>query len=137
MHRYSANAPSRFTPTPTGEVTQMTTTGTAVTAVTTGDMAFAGNTLTEFQSRAHLRPFLRFRPRIRDQRAYPYRNSVLRPLIPMVDMHICTTDRCLANLDQYIVITRFRLWLVCHPDTFFSLSVLARVFIRFFTPLTV
>ena len=54
-------------------------------------------------------------------RGKPYRNRVLCPVIPLVNMYICSTDSCLVNLNLNIIWTYFRNRNPLHPQTFFRL----------------
>src|SRR6185369_11324146 len=45
-----------------------------------------------------------------------HRNGLLRPGIPVVDMHVRAADRGLGDLDEHIVGADFRLVDVPHPD---------------------
>ncbi len=45
-----------------------------------------------------------------------HRNGLLRPLIPLVDVHVGAADRRLGDLDQHVVRADRRLRDIHHPD---------------------
>ena len=47
------------------------------------------------------------------------RNGMLRPVIPLINVYIRSTDCCLMNLDLHIIRSHFRDRNSLHPETFF------------------
>ncbi len=101
-----------------GVAAQVGTTTAAVTAVAAGDMAFARNAIANLKAFHFLADAHHFAD-IFVTDDHGYRNGLLRPLVPVVDMHVSTADGGLTNFDQQIVMTDFRLRYVGHPDAFF------------------
>mmetsp|Transcript_19346 Transcript_19346/g.53121 ORF Transcript_19346/g.53121 Transcript_19346/m.53121 type:complete len:273 (-) Transcript_19346:175-993(-) len=54
------------------------------------------------------------------------RDRLLRPLVPVVDVHVRAADRCALHLDQDIVISRLRHLLLVHPNAAFPLQLRQR-----------
>ena len=99
----------------------MRTPGAAVTAVAAGDMTFAGNAVAQLKAANFLADTHHFAD-VFMPHYHRNRNVLLRPLVPVVDMHVSTANRGLANFNQQIVVADFRFRYVGHPDAFFRLQ---------------
>ena len=88
-----------------------------VPAFATGDVAFSGYQIPHLMSGYACACF--------DDLAHVFvagsktnRNGVLRPVIPLIDVYIRTADRCLMNLDFYIIRSDNRYRHAFHPEAF-------------------
>ena len=104
-----------------GIAAQVRTPGAAVTAVAAGDMPFAGNAIAKLKAANLLTDAHHFAD-VFMAHHHRHRNGLLRPLIPVVDVHVGTANRGLANFNQQIVMADFRFRHVGHPDAFFRLQ---------------
>src|SRR5690348_16397492 len=52
-----------------------------------------------------------------------HRNRLLRPVVPFVDVHVCTADTRVVNTHQHIVDTDGGLWNVLQPQAWLGLTL--------------
>src|ERR1700761_2874997 len=81
--------------------TQMTTPGAAVSAVAARDVTLAGNPVTDTQP-AYLGAHLHDAAAVLVTDGHGHGNGLLRPGIPLVDVHVSTADGRPGDLDQHI-----------------------------------
>ena len=95
-------------------------TATAVTAVTTSDMAFTGNSVTYFYI---LHSCTNFSNDTNVFMTDSHRSfyCFLTPFIPFIDMEVCTADCSFFDFNEDVVNTDLRHWNIFHPNTFFCL----------------
>ena len=98
----------------------MGATGTAIATVPTGDMPLARDAIADAKTANLLANSDHF-THILMTNHHRYRDRLLRPIIPIIDMHIGATDRCLTDLDHDVVMPQLRQWDIGHPDTFFRI----------------
>ncbi len=101
-----------------GIAAQVRTTGAAVTAVATGDVTFTGDAVADLKT-AHFLADTDHFAHVFMPHNHRYRDRLLRPFIPVVDMHVGAANRGFANFNQQIVVAEFRFRNVGHPDPFF------------------
>ncbi len=101
-----------------GIAAQVSTSTATVTAVAAGNVAFTGDAVTNFKAFHFLADPDHFAD-IFVAHNHRHRDGFLRPLVPVVDVNVSTTDGCFTNFDQQIVMTDFRLRHVGHPNPFF------------------
>ena len=101
-----------------GVAAQVGTARAAVTAVAAGDMPFAGDAVANLKA-AHFLTNPHHFADIFVTDHHRHRNGLLRPLIPVVDVHVGPANGGLADFNQQIVMADFRFRYVGHPDAFF------------------
>ena len=101
-----------------GVAAQVGTARAAVTAVAAGDMPFAGDAVANLKA-AHFLTNPHHFADVFVTDHHRHRNGLLRPLIPVVDVHVGPANGGLADFNQQIVMADFRFRYVGHPDAFF------------------
>jgi hypothetical protein len=86
-----------------GVAAQVAAPGAAVAAVAAGDVAFAGDTVTERKA-AHFLADLDHFADIFVAHVHGHRNGLLRPLVPVPDVDVRATDGGLADADHHVVV---------------------------------
>src|SRR5204863_812068 len=76
---------------------QVPAAGAAVAAVAAGDVALAGDAIAALQA-VHLRADLDDAPAVLVAHRHRHRDGLLRPGIPVVDVHVGAADRGLGDL---------------------------------------
>ncbi len=115
--RYSANAPGRLTPTPKSVAAQVTdTAGAAIAAVSAGDVPFPGDPIAGFDT-AHLAADLDDLAGVFVSHGHRHRDRLLRPGIPVEDVHVRAADGRTADLDENVVVADRGFRHVLHPDS--------------------
>ncbi len=94
----------------------------AVAAMAADDVAFARDALADLVFR-HRRAEIGHRSDEFMAGHHRHRNGLLRPLVPVVDMHVGAADRRLLDLDQHIVRADLRHRHLFHPDARFGLGL--------------
>ena len=94
---------------------QMAAARAAVTAVAAGDVPFAGDAVAGLQA-ADLGAQIHDAPAILVAHSHRHRDGLLRPGIPLVDVHVGAADRRLVDLDEHIVRADLGLRDVVQPD---------------------
>ncbi len=107
--RYSANAPSRLTPTPTVLRQRWRRPGAAVAAEAAGDVAFSGDAVADREA-AHFLPELDDFAHVFVADVHRHGNRLLRPVVPLPDMDVGAADRGLRDPDHHVVVADFRLF---------------------------
>src|SRR5258708_4620089 len=92
--------------------------GPAITAVSAGDMALARDTIAAAEA-AHFAAELNDLARILVADRHRHRHGLLRPRIPVIDMHIGAANGRAVHLDENVVVTDRRLGNVLHPNAGF------------------
>ena len=92
----------------------------AVPAPAAGDMAFPGYQV-PYGVSVHPGTDLHNLPHIFVSGRKAYGNCVLRPLIPLIDMYVCTADGCFVNFNLHIIWSYFRNRDTLHPEPGFRL----------------
>ncbi len=93
----------------------MPASGTAVAAMTAGDVTFAGDPLADFEA-------LDFAADLDDLAdkfvadSHGDGNGILAPFVPIVDMDIGAADGRLFDFDQDIIVSGLRFRHILHPD---------------------
>src|SRR6266481_2868638 len=95
---------------------QVAAAGTAVAAVAAGNVALARNAVALFKA-PHLRAERDDAAAVLMAHGHRHRNGLLRPGVPVVDVHVSAADRGLGDLDQHVVGADLGLGDVLEPDT--------------------
>ena len=98
-----------------GVAAQMPAPGAAVAAVAAGDVPFAGDAIADAQA-AHFAAHLDDLAAVLVAHGHRHGNGLLRPRIPLVDVHVGAADRGLRDLDEHVVRADLRLRDVLQPD---------------------
>ena len=98
-----------------GVAAEVSAASAAVTAVTAGDMPFTGDPIADGEA-AHLLTDSDHFPNIFVADHHGYRNGLLGPLVPVVDMDIGAADGGFADLDQQVVVAELGGRHIRHPD---------------------
>ena len=94
----------------------------AVAAMSAGDVSLAGHPIAGLDA-AHLAADLDDLARILVTDGHRHRNGLLRPRIPVVDVHVGAADGGAVHLDEHVVVTDRGLRHVLHPDAGFRASL--------------
>ena len=106
--RYSANAPSRLTPTPTVLRHRCRRPGAAVAAEAAGDVPLAGDAVADGEA-AHLLPHLDDLADVLVADVHRHGDRLLRPVVPFPDVDVGAADRRLPDPDHHVVVADFGL----------------------------
>ena len=97
----------------------------AVPAVPAGDMPFTGYPVADFIPLHFLTHIHNF-PGILVPHHHGHGDGLLRPFVPVVDMHVRAANGGLADLDQNVVVPHFRLGHIGQPNAFFRFQFCQR-----------
>src|SRR5512134_386619 len=93
----------------------MPTARPTVAAITTGNVPFAGNTVTDAEA-LHLAADCNDVADILVAHGHRHRDGALRPLVPEIDVHVRAANGGLAHLDHHVVVADLGLRDFFHPD---------------------
>ena len=138
----SAQAPGRFTPTPWVLGQRCRRPGEAIAAVSTGDVSLAHHQIAARKSFHVVTDSINDAGKLMTD-GHRHWNGFLRPVIPVVDVHVSTADRRLQHPDQNVIAPNFwnqerppatdpaRLSPSQRPSSFFALVEVIQRFRRF------
>ena len=101
---------------------QMTGSGAAVTAVAAGDVAFPTHPLAHAQA-LHMASNFGNTPDKLMTGDHWHRNSLLRPFIPVINVHVGAANRALGHLNQYVIGPDLGHRSIHHPDAGLGLTL--------------
>jgi hypothetical protein len=105
-----------------GVAAQVPAARAAVAAITAGDVAFAGDAVTDREP-LHFAADLDDLAHVFVAHGHRHGNRLLGPLVPEVDVHVGAADRGLGDLDQHVVRAHLGLRDFFHPDPGFGLRL--------------
>src|SRR5690606_31599546 len=101
-----------------GVAAQVRASAATVTAMTAGNVAFAGNTIADAESFDFLADTHHFTNVFMTDN-HRNRDGFLRPFIPVIDVNVSAADGCFTDFNEQIVVADFRFRNVGHPDPLF------------------
>src|SRR5688572_11921462 len=87
----------------------------AIAAEAAGQVAFAGDTVAHREA-PHFAAHVDDAAVVLVAHGHGHGNGLLRPCIPVIDVHVGAADRGLRDLDEHVVGTDLRHLDVLHPD---------------------
>ncbi len=104
-----------------GVAAQVATAGATIATVTAGDVAFARDPIAHREP-THFAAHVDDAAEVLVPNGHGHGNGLLRPGIPVVDVHVGAADGGLGDLDEHVVRTDLRDVDVPHPDAGFRLA---------------
>jgi hypothetical protein len=89
-----------------------------VTAMTTSDVTFTRHSIADMKTVYFSADFSDLADKFVTN-GHWHRNGVLRPLIPMVNVHVSTANGGFMYFNNDVGMAAFWVWCVSHPDAFF------------------